>query len=703
MLFKLAIKNIKKSIKDYAIYFFTLVLGVAVFYVFNAIDSSTAMMNINSMQKEIIELLSSVLNWISVFVSFVLGFLIIYASQFLIKRRKKEFGIYMILGMGKKELSKILLIETLLIGIISLLVGLAVGVFASQFMSILVANMFETNMEKFVFSFSSDSLMKTILFFVIIYLIVMFFNAFSVSRCKLINLLNAAKQNEKVKVKNPIISIIIFIVSVFMLGYAYYRVTAKGLNIDLGVLGFMILLGCIGTFLFFYSFSGLLLKLIQSSKRTYFKNLNMFVVRQLNSKVNTTVISMSIISIMLFLTICILSSGLSLKEMLSKDLNELTPVDINISQVVNIDNASNPYVSIDQYGNNNYSEKDFELSKNSIVTNLEYLGYDTKANLKDVFEYKSYSSDSITLRSTLGNDEEEIKKVMKEDYLFLDLDSREELMRISDYNQLAEIYGIEQYTLKDNEYIILCDYDNMIMLRNEGLKNKPMININGKEYLSKYDSCQPGYNQIANSHINGGIILLPDDAVNDSNACVARLAANYNSSNQKEYDQIDSILVEGKGIDDERLNELVNIRFSVITKSALYAASVGLGAIATFIGIYLGIIFLVSSAAILALKELSDSSDNKERYTVLRKIGVDERMINKALFIQIGIFFLLPVLLAGIHSIFGIQFCIRILESIGKTGLLSSILMTAAFILLIYGGYFLLTYFCSRNIIRENN
>lgn len=701
MLFKLSVKNIKKSLKDYAIYFFTLVLGVAVFYVFNAIDSSTAMMNINSMQKEIIELLNMVLNWISVFVSFVLGFLIIYASQFLIKRRKKEFGIYMILGMGKKELSKILLIETLLIGIISLFVGLIVGVFASQFMSILVANMFETNMDKFVFSFSSASLMKTILYFAIIYLIVMFFNAFSVSKCKLIDLLNAAKQSEKIKVKNPIISIIIFIVSILMLGYAYYRVTAEGLNLDLGAFGIMILLGCIGSFLFFYSFSGLLLKLIQSSKRVYFKNLNMFVVRQLNSKVNTTVISMSIISIMLFLTICILSSGLSLKEMISKDLKEMTPVDINIAQVVNIDNADNPFASIDQYGNNDYSEKEFELSKNSIVTNLEYLGYDANANLKDVFEYKAYYANSITLRSTLGNNDEELKKVMKEDYLFLELDTREELMRLSDYNQLAEIYGIEQYTLKDNEYIILCDYDNMINLRNNGLKNKPVININGKEYLPKYDSCQPGYNQIANSHINGGIILLPDDAVNDDNACMVRLVANYNSSNQEEYDQIDSILIDGKGLNDDHLNELMYIRFSIRTKSALYAASVGLGAIATFIGIYLGIIFLVSSAAILALKELSDSSDNKERYTVLRKIGVDERMINKALFIQIGIFFLLPVLLAGVHSIFGIQFCIRILETMGSTGLLSSVVMTAAFITLIYGGYFLITYFCSRNIIRD--
>ena len=137
------------------------------------------------------------------------------------------------------------------------------------------------------------------------------------------------------------------------------------------------------------------------------------------------------------------------------------------------------------------------------------------------------------------------------------------------------------------------------------------------------------------------------------------------------------------------------------TKIYLYEASVGLGAMVTFIGLYLGIIFLMSSAAILALKELSESSDNKERYSMLRKIGADEKLIEKALFRQIAIFFLFPLLLAMIHSIFGILFCNSILETFGNEKLLESILMTAFFLILLYGGYFILTYLCSKNIIRE--
>ena len=152
MLSKLSLKNIKKSIKDYTIYFFTLILGVSIFYVFNALDSQTVMMNVSSSTQELIKLMMSMMQGVSVFVSFILGFLIIYASRFLMKRRNKEFGIYLTLGMSKRKISMILFFETLFIGIISLIVGLGLGIILSQFMSLIVANMFEADLTKFTFS-----------------------------------------------------------------------------------------------------------------------------------------------------------------------------------------------------------------------------------------------------------------------------------------------------------------------------------------------------------------------------------------------------------------------------------------------------------------------------------------------------------------------------------------------------------------------
>ena len=143
MLYKLALKNIKKSVKDYSIYFFTLVIGVIIFYVFNALDSQTAMLNVSDSAREIMVLMNTFLSGVSVFVAIVLGALIIYASNFMIKRRKKEFGVYLTLGMSKRRMSTILLTETFLIGVISMVIGLFLGVVMSQFMSVAVAHMFE--------------------------------------------------------------------------------------------------------------------------------------------------------------------------------------------------------------------------------------------------------------------------------------------------------------------------------------------------------------------------------------------------------------------------------------------------------------------------------------------------------------------------------------------------------------------------------
>ena len=232
MLFKLSVKNIKKSIKDYAIYFLTLVLGVAIFYMFNSIDSQQAMMQVSASQRDIIKLMVGILSYVSVFVAVVLGLLIVYANNFLVNRRKKEFGIYMTLGMGKKQISKIILLETIFIGIISLAVGIVLGVFASQFMSILVAKMFKADMTGFTFVFSKDACIKTCIYFAVMYIAVMFFNTLTVSRYKLINLLNATKKNEKVKIKNPFISILVFIIGVSILGYAYWKVTADMHSMD---------------------------------------------------------------------------------------------------------------------------------------------------------------------------------------------------------------------------------------------------------------------------------------------------------------------------------------------------------------------------------------------------------------------------------------------------------------------------------------
>ena len=324
MLFKLSLKNIQKSMKDYAIYFFTLILGVAVFYIFNSIDSQAVMLNVSSSTYEIIRLMTQILSGVSVFVAVILAALIIYACRFLTKRRNKEFGVYMTLGMSKRKISLILFFETLFIGIISLGVGLVAGIFLSQLMSIVIANMFEADLSRFEFVFSSEACIKTLIYFGIMYIIVIALNTINVSRCKLLDLLYANKKSEQVKLKNPWLCTLIFAVSCIGLGYAYYIVTERvDILTDTKQIFIPIILGAVTTFLIFWSLSGLILKIVRSNKRFYYRGLNSFTVRQISSKINTTVLSMTIICLMLFVTICTLSSALSMKNSLTDNLKKL--------------------------------------------------------------------------------------------------------------------------------------------------------------------------------------------------------------------------------------------------------------------------------------------------------------------------------------------------------------------------------------------
>lgn len=684
MLFKISLKNIRKSLKDYTVYFFTLILGVAIFYVFNAIDSQSVMLDVRANMMDIIKLMNDMLSGVSVFVSCILGFLIIYASRFLIKRRNKEFGIYLTLGMSKRKISVILFFETLLIGIVSLVAGLVIGTILSQFMSVIVANMFDADMTKFKFIFSMKACIKTLIYFAIMYVLVMIFNTFSISRCKLIDLLNAGKKTEKVTMKNPIVCTIVFVIGVGILSYAYWMVTrgVESINI-INKIGVPIALGCVATFLIFWSVSGFMIRIFTSIKSVYYKGVNSFVLRQFCSKINTTVFSTTVICIMLFITISVLSAALSMKDSLSKDLDSMCPVDVQLAKY-SYDAMSEAYAT-----SQNMNEKDREMledSKLSIIETLNNSGFDAQKYFKDVVEYNIYNT-GLTVKDTLGD-------INTDDYQFM-ADAIMPVMTIGDYNSVARLYGNSTYELNDDEYIIVADYKNMVMIRNQALKKEIILSVNGKEYKPRYNECKDGFVQIGVQNMNDGILVVPDNAVKPQQVRNMGLSADYRADTKEERYSIETQL--------DNLMKNISFKKSFISWNSrieLAESSVGLGALVTFIALYLGIIFLISSAAILALRELSDSADNKERYGMLRKLGVDERMIDMALFKQIGIFFAFPLILALIHSVFGIKFINIILATMGMSSMAASIGLTLAFVAVIYGGYFLITYLCSRSIIR---
>ncbi|MEA5271667.1 ABC transporter permease [Clostridium perfringens] len=675
MYFKLAFKNIKKSYKNYVIYFLTLIFGICIFYTFNSIESQSVMMELNEQKQSAFMMAEQLIVYFSVFIAFVLGFLIVYANNYLIKRRKKEFGIYMTLGMENGSLSKMIFLETLFIGAISLGIGVVLGIMLSQALSVLTAYMFQVDLTKFQFVFSPLGFKRTVLCFSIIYLVVLIFNFISVRKIKLIDLLTASKRNEKPTIKNLWVSVILFLVSVGILGIAYYKVIHDGIAFaSFNALGLPILLGCIGTFIFFYSLTGFFLKVIQGNKKFYLRDLNMFVMKQISSKINTTFVSLSFICLMLFLAICTFSGGLGINRAINADLKDLTKFDVTF--------WSNSGENIESL----LKEKNIDIS-NIAKEDSNMVMYDSEVKYSDFL-----SKEGMT--------------AMK-NYFPVANDNDILVIGENGYNNTLKLLGKEPVNLKENQYLAVGNIDEMKKWVNESLENgnmdqmKKLVNKsseNGKKINISGKTLEPANKKYENINLynftmKGDIlILVVKDSLLEGLKPVSSRFNMMLKDNSNTKEELESIR-----------DQLVESQVYSITKKEIYDNAAGLGATMAYLGIYLGLIFIITSAVVLAIQQLTESTDNVERYRLLKEIGVDQKMINKAIFTQVGVYFMLPLSLAIVHSIVGLKISSTIVGVFGNASIMPNIIITAIIFVIIYGGYFLATYLGAKKNINERS
>ncbi len=665
---KIAINNVKKRFKDYTIYFLTIAFAVCIFYSFNSIESQKALLDMNKNQAEYMSLVTTLISYVSVFVSFILGGLILYANNFLIKKRKKELGIYMTLGMSKRKISKILLSETLIVGVLSLIAGLLLGLVVSQGLSLFTAKLFDVGMTEFKFIISSSAILKTVLYFALIFGVLMIFNTRIIAKYKLIDMLTAARKSEDIKIKNPIISSIIFISGIIILGTAYYLVTKSGLNPD--KLGFKlsIVFGIIGTAGFFYGIAGFLLGVIQRSKNIYLKKLNIFVTRQISSKVNTNFVSMTVISLMLFITIVLLSTGLSFKSALEKGI--VVPFDASVKLFTD---EENKYKSMeDVFKAINY---DFNGKEPIFINGYIIDGIDANMILKDyaVGEFKK----------SLDNG--------KHRWEYIDA------IKISDYNKIRSLYGEEPLSINDNEILVTSNFTEAKDSVKNFIKNSPQVSIAGKEY--KVANKEYLNEAVYNSELADNVltIIVPDD-FKDMTLNAAYMNMNYKNPNDPaEEEDMNSLFDSFR-----RYDEIYDLPMIRATKSQVYEASKGLTTMILYIGLYLGVVFLISSAAVLALQQLSEASDSSDRYKALKKIGATEKMINKTIFTQTAIYFAMPLILAIVSSIVGISVVNKFIALYGKPNIGPTALLTLGILVIVYGGYFYVTYAGYKSIVKNS-
>lgn len=667
----LAIKNIRKKLNDYGIYFFTLSLAVCIFYTFNSIDGQEKILSAQTGNRVVMEQLVDIMGYISIFVSVILGSLIIYANKLLIKKRRVELGIYMSLGMGKGKISRILIIEEFIIGIASLVIGLILGIIASQGLAILSGSIFAIELNEFKIVFSNQAVLKTIGYFTLIFITVIIFNVITVSKYKLIDLINSNKKNEVMKVKNIKVNIIIFIISIVTLICAYSTIIRFGFwNMEKLVLS--IILGTIGTVLFFYSVMSILAYRIEKKEKLYYRSINIFTIKQIKSKINTNFMSISVICLMLFVTISVLSLSIGFKN---RELDKFTPFDMTIG-ISAIDREN--------------TEEAFKIPEEIREKRMDFKYIGTG-------KYNKWGDEEIlSFKEIL---EPYADEAFKSDFAYENYGPQ--VISLSDYNKILKMQGRKEINIKEDEYILINTTKEVEDDLERFLKaENGEIRIDGKKYIAKDNKIFS--EQISNQHPGSSwymIIVGNDEWVNKEKAYNAQYNINYSEISEKSKKYIEEAFKESSYQKIKKGEETWNM-ISISKEDVQLQQSIGT-IMMLYVSLYIGAIFLIASALVLGIQIISEAFDSKERYSALRRIGARESEINRSILIQIGVYYLFPIVLALIHSVIGIYVGNEVLVDFGKSSVIQSAIGTMLFIIIIYISYFFIAYFSYKNTVKD--
>lgn len=647
--------------RDYMVYFLTLMLSVCIFYMFNSVDAQMEMLD---RAESFIAHLNIVIGVVSVFVSVVLAFLVIYANNYITRRRRKEIGLYMMLGFSPRRTAGLLVLETLLIGVLALAAGLGVGYLGAQGMSVLTAALFNIAIRNYHFIFSSAALIKTCIYFGIIFVVVMLFNVRAVSRTTLAKLLGVQGSAEGFRTRRRWAAIFFTAVGIVLIVLSYWMVLGLPMGAFTTVFGPALLTNFAGTFLVFYGLSGLMLTAGRKTRTHNLRGLRMFSERQLLSRVNTNAVSMTFIGTMIFLTLVIVSSVTSMNSLVNHQIEERVPFDISITAY---DGETPP-------------------PPDAVTARL----HDQQLDLgmfSEYLEYPVYNTD-IT-QGILAQAPADLSEQARESFRNRTIDA----VKVSDYNAVMQMQGQDAISLPDHQFALAAASETKDMIT--AVSGKTAVDLSGVS-LTYWDGPIESASLWTTSHATGEIyFIIPDAAAAGLTSYLTVFCADYSV----EQEIAEQVLNQHPKIQNGDEANIEGPMFLLATATAVRSDVAGTMAMMIFIGLYIGLIFLVAGAAILALQQLSGAADDRPRYELLGKLGASRHMIDTALLSQIAVYFFLPLGIGTVHSIFGITFMNRAMGAIGFTDVLTGSIITAAMILLIYGIYFAATYLQCRRII----
>lgn len=727
MLCKLAWGNVRRAGRDYLVYLLTLTLGVTVFYAFNTISMQVDIAGID--EEGLAQVMGSMLGDLTYFLAGVMAFLMVYANNFIMKRRKKEFGLYQVLGMGRGRVATIMALETVIVSVVAFVAGIVLGVGLSQLMTFFTASLFKTQIANFHFFFSVHAFNLTLACMLVMFVLTLLLNLRAVRRTKLIELMGAERRNESIKTRNPWIAIAIFAVGVALVGVAYYRLLRDGFPLTatdsklqeaMTQFGITTAMVTVGTFALFWGLSGMLIKLLQSLRGVYWRGLNMFTVRQLAAKVNTVCFSMGVIAMLLFLAITSVTCGMSIANVMNENLERYNPVDVSQTYVYYTPDTLDYYKGYKGYVNPSEADRmvlaDTTVDlypawhgKGKSAGNNDETG--KKVNIADVAgehvqidSYLSYpfggSNPSVTPSEMCKTMGEKLPKAFG--------GSNADTMGLfvtpaSQYNKLRQMMGEEPVSIGRDQYLLTCDMGGeLVELYTKYMADGHALTLGGHTLKPATDKSDEDTAAIANSAMgsNPGTVVVADELLSQLNLqpYSSSLLVNYKqgmdtteADESIKYTLLDNLLVDGKE---------PGVWGTFITRSEMYTQAAQMNGLISYLAIYIGFVLVVACAAILSIQQLSNVADGSRSYRVLAQIGCDDRQIRHSVMAQQAVFFLFPLAVGLAHSFVALKVIIELVSIFGNMSIGGTVGLTCAIFLAAYGGYFLVTYLMSTGMVQ---
>lgn len=725
MLCKLAWGNVRRAGRDYLVYLITLALGVTVFYAFNTISEQAASAGLS---KEIGDVIGSITSGLTVFLAAVMGFLMVYANNFIMKRRKQQFGLYQVLGMGRGQVALVMTLETAIVSLGALAIGLACGIGLSQLMTFFTASLFRTQIASFHFFVSAGAALFTVECLIVIFLVTLVFNLRVVAKAKVIDLMGARRSNETVAVRNPWVSAALFVVGCVLVGVAYERLLRDGMPVtmdsqeEMSRFGITTALVVVGTILLFFGLSGFLLKALQAAHSLWWRGLNMFTLRQLAARVNTVSMSMAVISMILFLALTSVTTGMSMANVMSEGVERGTPADYTTQVAYHSPTAIRQLQESEQgagleAGTSteglasttrpvdvlDAATRQAQRSDGSPVNLAAIAGASVQVDVYDAVpaageqplvstaEFARATGKTLPQAINTGDDRDSAMGIMSE----------------STYNHYLTFRGKEGVSLGADGYLVTSDSGpSVVGIYIAALAAGHEVTLGGRTLRPARTTVDEDASTFVNMAMssNKGTLVVPDEVL-----------ASLNLPVQYSYLLVDYPAGSDASAIDKKFGNAAN--YGTVTDAAgqdvgsfglgstrisVYESTDSVNGLISYLSIYVGFVLVVACGAILTIQQLSGVADAQPSYRLLAELGTDATSLRRSLLAQQAVFFAFPLVVALAHSAVALKVIVNVVETLGSLTIGGTVGLTCAIFVMCYGGYFLLTYALGAGMLRES-